>query len=423
MDLLKASKDELKSEKEKLEKEYAALCAKGLKLDMSRGKPSKAQLDLSAGMLTVLSDNSQLYDGDTDVRNYGLLFGIPSCRKFFADLFQVPADNVIAGGNASLTMMYDTMLRLWTFGAPDSDKPWKDEEKVKWLCPVPGYDRHFAICEQLGIEMINVPMTESGPCTDTIKKYVSDPAVKGIWCVPKYSNPTGAIYSDETVKTLASMKTAAKDFRIFWDNAYIVHHLTEERPALLNVFDECKKAGYPNRPLIFASTSKITYAGAGVAAMACSDDNIAWIKKITSIQTIGPDKVNQLRHVKFFTEKTTLDAHMKKHAELLKPKFDAVCDILEKELSGTGVASWIRPKGGYFLSFDSLPGCAKRIHELCKNAGVVLTSAGATFPYGKDPEDKNIRIAPSLPPISELEAAMEVFCVCVKLAAIEKLLG
>lgn len=423
MNYLTASKEELNSLKAELTARYSELCAKGLKLDMSRGKPSKTQLDISADMLTVLSKNEELHDGATDVRNYGLLFGIPSCRKFFADIFDVPSENVIAGGNASLTMMYDTMLRLWIFGACGVNKPWSSEPSVKWLCPVPGYDRHFAICEQLGMEMINIPMTESGPDMNEVLKYVSDPAVKGIWCVPKYSNPQGVVYSDECVKALASMKTAAPDFRIFWDNAYIVHHLTDERPQLLNIFKECEKAGNPNRVFMFTSTSKITYPGAGVAALACSAENVEWTQKLMSIQAIGPDKINQLRHVKYFTENTTVEEHMKKHAALLKPKFDAVCEMLEKELGGTGIASWITPKGGYFISFQSLPGCAKRIHKLCSDAGVILTAAGATYPYGKDPDDSNIRIAPSLPPISELLAATEVFCVCARLAAVEKLLG
>ena len=423
MNITTASKAELQELLASLRSQYEDCCKKGLKLDMSRGKPGADQLDISEDMLTVLSKNEQLYSGGTDVRNYGLLFGIPECRKLFAEIFEVPFENVIAGGNASLTMMYDTMMRLWVFGAPESERPWNSESKVKWLCPVPGYDRHFSICQQLGMEMINIPMTENGPDMDMIEKLVSDETVKGIWCVPKYSNPEGHIYSDDTVRRLASMKTAAKDFRIFWDNAYIVHHLTDERPSLLNIFDECAKVGNPDRVLMFTSTSKITFPGAGVAAMACSNANIEWTKKIMSVQAIGPDKINQLRHCRYFPNVKAVEDHMKKHAAILAPKFKAVSDILEKELGGTGVATWLAPKGGYFISFDSIPGCAKRIHKLCADAGVVLTTAGATFPYGIDPQDKNIRIAPSLPPVSELCAAMEVFCICAKLAAVEKLLA
>ena len=360
---------------------------------------------------------------EIDTRNYGLLTGIIECRELFAQLFEVPVKNVIAGGSSSLTMMYDTIMRLWVFGTPQSPRPWSKEEKVKWLCPVPGYDRHFAICQQLGIEMINVPMTEDGPDMDMVEKLVADERVKGIWCVPKYSNPEGRVYSEECVRRLASMKTAAPDFRIIWDNAYIVHHLTDERPFLLNIFDECAAAGNADRVLMFTSTSKITYAGAGVAAMACSDANVEWTKKIMTVQAIGPDKINQLRHSLFFPNAAAVEEHMKKHAVLLKPKFDTVIELLERELGGLGIADWTTPKGGYFISFNSLPGCAKRIHKLCADAGVVLTNAGATFPYGIDPEDKNIRIAPSLPPVKELYAAMEVFCICTKLAAAEKLLA
>jgi len=423
MNFINATKSQLNELYEQLKKQYQDCCCKGLKLDMSRGKPGADQLDISEEMLTVLSKNEELYAGATDTRNYGVLLGMDECRKLFAEILEVPFENVIAGGNSSLNMMYDSMIRLWVFGAPAICKPWSKEEKVKFLCPVPGYDRHFAICKQLGIEMINVPMTDNGPDMDLVEELVKDPAVKGIWCVPKYSNPEGRVYSDECVRRLASMNTAAPDFRIFWDNAYIVHHITDERPTLLNIFDECAKVGNPDRALIFTSTSKISYPGAGVAAMACSDANVEWTKNIMTIQTIGPDKVNQLRHCRFFKDAKGVEAHMLKHAEILKPKFDAVCEILDRELGNTGIASWITPKGGYFVSFNSLPGCAKRIHQLCKEAGVVLTGAGATFPYGKDPDDKNLRIAPSYPPVSELRDAMEVFCICVKLAAVEKLLA
>ncbi len=422
MNLLNASKSELNTLYSQLKEQYNACCSKGLKLDMSRGKPSAAQLDIVEPMLTVLSANEQTKSRETDTRNYGILTGIIECRELFAEILEVPVGNVIAGGNSSLTMMYDTIMRLWVFGAPESKRPWIQEEKVKWLCPVPGYDRHFSICQQLGIEMIPVPMTEDGPDMDVVEALAADKAVKGIWCVPKYSNPQGYVYSDDCVRRLANMKTGAEDFRIFWDNAYVVHHLTDERPNLLNIFDECAQAGNPDRVIIYTSTSKITYPGAGVAAMACSDTNIEWCKKIMTVQGIGPDKVNQLRHCRFLPDAEAVDALMIKHAELMRPKFDTVNDMLMRELGDTGVASWLAPKGGYFISFDALPGCAKRIHKLCADAGVVLTNAGATYPYGIDPEDKNIRIAPSLPPVEELRAAMEVFCICTKLAAVEKLL-
>lgn len=423
MNLTQASNSELNELYLTLKKQYEDYCCKGLKLDMSRGKPGADQLDLAEEMLTVLSKNEQMLSREIDTRNYGLLTGIVECRELFSEIFEVPVKNVIAGGNSSLTMMYDTMMRLWVFGAPDGKRPWCAEKKVKWLCPVPGYDRHFSICQQLGIEMIPVPMTENGPDMDIVEALAADESVKGIWCVPKYSNPQGYVYSDECVRRLAHMNTGAADFRIFWDNAYVVHHLTEERPVLLNIYDECVAAGTLNRVIMFTSTSKVTYPGAGVAAMAASDENVEWSKKIMTVQGIGPDKVNQLRHCMFFPDINAIEEHMKKHAILLKPKFDAVADILERELGGTGAGSWLAPKGGYFISFDSYPGCAKRIHKLCADAGVILTNAGATYPYGIDPDDRNIRIAPSLPPVSELTAAMEVFCICAKLAAVEKILG
>ena len=374
-------------------------------------------------MLTVLSRNEEMLDGKTDVRNYGVLEGIPSCRELFADILQVPVENVIAGGSSSLTMMYDTMLRLWTFGAPGHE-PWSKQGKIKWLCPAPGYDRHFAITQQLGIEMIPIAMTETGPDMDQIERLAGeDPAVKGVWCVPKYSNPQGITYSDDTVRRFAAMKTAAPDFRVFWDNAYIVHHLGEEHDELLNIFPEAEKCGTQDRFLEFCSTSKVTFAGAGVAAMAASLDNIAWTKKIMTVQAISPDKVNQLRHVRYFQNVEGLSDHMKKHAAILRPKFDLVLSLLEEKLGGTGAGSWHTPRGGYFISFDALPGCAKRINTLCKEAGVVMTGAGATFPYGQDPQDSNLRIATSMPPLDELKQAAEVFCTCALLAAVEKQLG
>lgn len=423
MNILTANRKSLETLHAQLTAEYARLRGLGLKLDMSRGKPARDQLDLCEPMLTVLSHNDQMQDGKTDVRNYGVLEGIPSCRALFADIMEVPVENVIAGGSSSLTMMYDTMLRLWIFGAPRYE-PWCRQEKIKWLCPAPGYDRHFAITQQLGIEMIPVPMTETGPDMDMIERLAGeDPAVKGVWCVPKYSNPQGITYSDDTVRRFAAMKTAAPDFRVFWDNAYIVHHLGEEHDELLNIFPEAEKCGTQDRFLEFCSTSKVTFAGAGVAAMAASLDNIAWTKKLMTVQAISPDKVNQLRHVRYFQNVEGLSDHMKKHAAILRPKFDLVLSLLEEKLGGTGAGSWHTPRGGYFISFDALPGCAKRINTLCKEAGVVMTGAGATFPYGKDPQDSNLRIAPSMPPLDELKQAAEVFCTCALLAAVEKQLG
>ena len=420
MNFLTASKTELSNLLADLKKQYDICCSKGLKLDMSRGKPSSAQLDIVEPMLTILSANELTKSREIDTRNYGILTGIIECRELFAQIFEVPVDNVIAGGNSSLTMMYDTIMRLWVFGAPESDRPWNQEEKVKWLCPVPGYDRHFSILQQLGIEMIPIPMTENGPDMDVVEALAADKAVKGIWCVPKYSNPQGYVYSDECVLRLANMKTGAKDFRIFWDNAYVVHHLTDERPALLNIYNECIKAGNPDRVMMFTSTSKITYPGAGVAAMAFSDANIQWSKNIMTVQGIGPDKVNQLRHCRFLPDMAAVEELMEKHAVIMKPKFDAVADMLERELGGTGIANWIAPKGGYFISFDALPGCAKRIHKLCSDAGVILTSAGATYPYGIDPEDKNLRIAPTYPTDEEIEIATKILAITTRMAALEK---
>ena len=423
MNILTANRKSLETLHAQLTAEYARLRGLGLKLDMSRGKPARDQLDLCEPMLTVLSHNDQMQDGKTDVRNYGVLEGIPSCRALFADIMEVPVENVIAGGSSSLTMMYDTMLRLWIFGAPGYE-PWSKQGKIKWLCPAPGYDRHFAITQQLGIEMIPVPMTETGPDMDMIERLAGeDPAVKGVWCVPKYSNPQGITYSDDTVRRFAAMKTAAPDFRVFWDNAYIVHHLGEEHDELLNIFPEAEKCGTQDRFLEFCSTSKVTFAGAGVAAMAASLNNIAWTKKIMTVQAISPDKVNQLRHVRYFQNVEGLSDHMKKHAAILRPKFDLVLSLLEEKLGGTGAGNWHTPRGGYFISFDALPGCAKRINTLCKEAGVVMTGAGATFPYGKDPQDSNLRIAPSMPPLDELKQAAEVFCTCALLAAVEKQMG
>ena len=425
---MKAYKSMSREELLALEKELAAAYedakGKGLSLNMARGKPSAAQLDMGMSLLSVLDENSDLYTEDKiDCRNYGELTGIPEAKKLMGDLIGAPADQVIVCGNASLPIMYDTISRSMLFGVNGST-PWCKLDKVKFLCPVPGYDRHFAITESMGIEMINIPMTVTGPDMDMVKEYVeSDPAVKGIWCVPKYSNPQGITYSDDTVKAFAALKPAAEDFRIFWDNAYAVHDLYEDdKDELLDIISECEKAGNPNMVYEFCSTSKVTFAGAGISAVATSKENISWFTKTMTIQTIGYDKINQLRHVRFFKDAQGVAEQMKKHAAMLRPKFEAVLATLKKELSGLEIGSWVEPKGGYFVSFDAMEGCAKEIVKLCKEAGVVLTGAGATFPYGKDPKDSNIRIAPSFPTPEEMEAATDVFVLCVKLASVRKLL-
>ena len=420
------TREELLTLKAELEKAYEDAKGKGLKLDMSRGKPSPAQLDLSKGFLDALSSEDTLKAQDgTDTRNYGVLDGIPEAKELMAQIMDVSPESVIVCGNASLNIMYDTVSRSFTHGVNGST-PWCKLDKVKFLCPAPGYDRHFRITEFFGVEMITVPMSPEGPDMDMVEKYVNnDETVKGIWCVPKYSNPQGYSYSDETVKRFAALKPAAKDFRIFWDNAYAIHHLYEEpdkQDNILNILDECAKCGNPDMVYEFASTSKVTYAGGGISAVASSPDNLAWIKKSMTVQTIGYDKVNQLRHVKFFKNFDGVKAHMMKHAESMRPKFLAVEGVLEKELGGLEIGTWTNPNGGYFISFDSLPGCAKAIVAKCKEAGVVLTGAGATFPYGKDPEDKNIRIAPSFPSPEEMAQATDLFVLCVKLVSVEKIL-
>ena len=411
---------ELEAVKVELYDKYNAIKDLGLTLNMARGKPAKAQLDLTNGMLEIKDYISE--DG-TDCRNYGVVEGLYEARKLFGDILEVSPENVIVCGASSLNIMYDAVARMMIFGNVDSDKPWCKCEKVKFLCPAPGYDRHFGITEKFGIEMITVKMNEDGPDMDEVEKLVSeDDAIKGIWCVPMYSNPTGITYSDEVVRRFASLKPKAKDFRIFWDNAYCVHHVTDTPDTLLNIFDACKEQGSENMVLEFASTSKITYAGAGISVVAASDANIADIKKHMSVQTIGHDKMNQLRHVKFFGNADNLKAHMQKHRAIIEPKFEVVIAELEKELSPLGIGEFTKPNGGYFISLDVMNGCAKRTVALCKEAGVELTGAGATFPYGKDPEDRNIRIAPTLPPIEELKQATELLVLCVKIATVEKLL-
>jgi DNA-binding transcriptional MocR family regulator len=415
------TKEQLAAEKAALETKYADYKAKGLKLDMSRGKPSPAQLDLSMDMLTMPLNEFKAENG-LDCRNYGALDGIPEAKALLAEMLDVAPENVIVGGSSSLQLMYDTVIRALQLGVLGSEKPWCKYEKVKFLCPAPGYDRHFAICQSLGIEMITVEYKDNGPEMDEVERLVaSDESIKGIWCVPMYSNPTGISYSDEVVKRFAALKPAAKDFRIFWDNAYCVHHLSDDCDKILNIIDECKKAGSPDMVFEFTSTSKISFPGGGISAIAASKANVDFIKSQMTYQTIGYDKLNMLRHVKYFKNFDGIKAQMKRHAALIKPKFDTVIELLNREIAPVGCGKWNEPKGGYFISFDALDGCAKRIVGLAKDAGVVMTGAGATYPYGKDPKDSNIRIAPTYPSVEELRTAMEIFCVCVKLASVEKL--
>lgn len=418
------SEEELLALKEELNKQYEEAKAKGLKLDMSRGKPSSSQLDMERDFLEVIRSDSNLKtESGTDCRNYGLLDGIPEAKKLMADMIGVGQDNIIVFGNSSLNIMYDTVARSMLFGVNGST-PWCKLDKVKFLCPVPGYDRHFAITELFGIEMINIPMTEEGPDMELVEKYVNgDPAVKGIWCVPKYSNPQGYTYSDETVRRFASLKPAAEDFRVYWDNAYAIHDLYEDKSdQLLEILGECEKAGNPDMVYEFVSTSKVTFPGSGISALASSKANLDSIKSTMTIQTIGPDKLNQLRHVIYFKDINGMKAHMMKHAAIMRPKFEAIEEVLEKELGGLGIGSWTKPNGGYFISFEALEGCAKAIVQKCKDAGVVLTGAGATYPYKKDPKDSNIRIAPTFPSEEELSTATDLFVLCVKLVSVEKIL-
>lgn len=419
------SKDELLTVKAALEEEYKTFEAKGLQLNMARGKPGFSQLALSMPMLDVINSSSDMRTIlGNDTRNYGDLDGIGECRKLLADMLGVEKDNVVVCGNSSLNVMYDAVSRSMTCGV-NGLTPWAKLDQVKFLCPVPGYDRHFKITEFFGIEMINIPLLDDGPDMDLVEKYVNnDPAVKGIWCVPKYSNPTGISYSDEVVRRFANLKPAAEDFRIYWDNAYCIHHLYEDtQDEILNILEECEKAGNPDMVYIFVSTSKISFPGSGVSAIASSRNNLNYVEEQMSVQTIGHDKINQLRHARFFKDNEGLKAHMKLHADILRPKFEAVLNTLESELGELQIGSWIKPRGGYFISFNAMPGCAKEIVAKCKKLGVILTDAGATYPYGKDPEDSNIRIAPSFPSPEEMAEATKVFVLCVKLASAEKLLA
>ena len=417
----KMSAEERKAEYARLQKEFEELKASGLNLNMARGKPGKAQLDLVSDIFDLMKDPADYVSDGIDVRNYGELSGIPAAKRLFAEILGCKPSQVFVGGNASLQLMFDTISKAYTHGLLHSERPWCKEEKVKWLCPAPGYDRHFKVTEMFGFEMITIPMTDEGPDMDAVEEAVKDPAVKGIWCVPKYSNPEGIIYSAETVRRMASLKPAAPDFVVMWDNAYCIHEFEGDYVEFPSMIVECEKAGNPDLVFEFASTSKVTLPGAGISCFACSEANLAYMEKMLTIQTIGFDKVNQQRHVLYLKDKAHTLELMKKHAEIMGPKFRAVVDALDREIAPLEIASWRRPKGGYFVSVDAMPGTAKRTLALCKEAGVTMTGAGATFPYGKDPKDSNIRIAPSLPPVAELEQAIAVLCVCLKIAALEVL--
>lgn len=412
---------ERKAELSQLNSQFEAYKAKNLKLNMARGKPGSEQLDLVSDLLTILSTPAQAISDGVDVRNYGDVSGIAAAKRLFADILGCRAEECFIGGNASLSLMFDVISKAYTHGLPHSPKPWAKLDEVKWLCPAPGYDRHFKISETFGMQMITVPMTAEGPDMDLVEELVKDPAVKGMWCVPKYSNPEGIIYSDAVVDRIASLRPAAPDFTLMWDNAYCVHEFDGPFVPFREIISACREAGNADMVYEFASTSKITFPGAGISVMASSEDNIRYMTKLISFQTISYDKVNQLRHVLFLKDKAHTLELMGKHAAILKPKFDVVVDTLEREIAPLGIASWTRPRGGYFVSVDTTPGLAKRTLELCQQAGVVMTPAGATFPYGKDPQDRNIRIAPSYPPVEELQAAMDVFCICLRMAALEQL--
>lgn len=424
MEFTKLNKEEL----EKVYNEYKAKIddwkAQGINLDLTRGKPGKAQLDLSEDMLTTLSSNADcISENGTDCRNYGILDGIPEAKKLFSDLFNIPEKNIIVGGNASLNLMFDAMSRAMLLGVPGSVRPWCKEEKVKFLCPAPGYDRHFAICQMLGIEMIPIVLNSDGPDMDEVEKQVKDPAVKGMWCVPKFSNPDGVVYSNEVVERIGALKPAAPDFRVFWDNAYAIHEIVDEVVPLADIFEVAHKYGNDDMIYYFASTSKISFPGAGISMFAASDNNIAETKRVMGAQTIGYDKLNMLRHVKYFKNADGVLARMKEHAKVLKPKFEIVEGTFAKCFGGLGIARWTEPKGGYFVSLYVMDGCAKRVYELCSEIGVKLTKVGAAYPYGKDPHDSHLRIAPSLPDNVSLQKAIDILCDCVRFAAAEKLLN
>ena len=417
----KLSAEERKAEYARLQKEFEELKARGLKLNMARGKPGKAQLDLVSDIFDLMQDPADYVSDGIDVRNYGEMSGLPAAKRLFAEILGCKAEQVFVGGNASLQLMYDTISKAYTHGLLHSERPWCREETVKWLCPAPGYDRHFKVTESFGFELITIPMTDNGPDMDAVEEAVKDPAVKGIWCVPKYSNPEGVIYSAETIARIANLKPAAPDFTVMWDNAYCIHEFEGEYVEFPDILSICAEAGNPDMVIEFASTSKVTLPGAGVSCFACSEANMAYLEKLLTVQVISFDKVNQQRHVLYLKDKAHTLELMKKHAAIMGPKFKAVVSTLDREIAPLEIAEWRRPKGGYFVSVDAMPGTAKRALALCKEAGVTMTGAGAAFPYGKDPRDSNIRIAPSLPPIEELEQAIAVFCVCLKMAALEVL--
>ena len=422
MEYTSMSKAQLQEEYDAVAQRFQDLKGKNLKLDMSRGKPGREQLDLVSDILTVLSSPADCVEDGLDVRNYGELAGLPCARRYFAEILGCKPEECFIGGNASLNLMYDTIAKAYTHGLLHSEKPWSKLDTVKFLCPSPGYDRHFNVTQSFGMELITIPMTESGPDMDAVEEAVKDPAVKGMWCVPKYSNPDGIIYSRETIDRIAHLRPAAPDFLLMWDNAYCIHEFEGDYVPFPDILSLCREAGNPDMVFEFASTSKVTFPGAGISVMASSEANIKYMVGLITFQTISHDKVNQLRHVRYLKDKAHTLELMKKHAAILGPKFRVVLDALDREIAPLGIASWKRPKGGYFVSLNTMDGLAKRTLALCREAGVVMTGAGATFPYGKDPRDRNIRIAPSLPPVAELEAAIDVFCVCLRLAALEHLL-
>ena len=415
------SAEERKAEYARLQKDFDDLKAKGLNLNMARGKPSKQQIDQANGLFDLMRDPADYVADGIDVRTYGELAGIPAARRLFAEVLGCRPEQVFVGGNSSLQLMYDTICKAYTHGLLRSPRPWCKEETVKWLCPVPGYDRHFKVTETFGFELVAIPMTDEGPDMDAVEEAVKDPAVKGIWCVPKFSNPEGIVFSDRVIRRMAALKPAAPDFLIMWDNAYCIHEFEGDFIPFPDMLALCAENGNPDMVFEFFSTSKITQPGAGIACFACSEDNMAYMKKLIDIQTIGFDKVNQQRQVLFLQNKAHMLEMMRQRAAVMAPKFRCVVETLDREVAPAGIADWRRPKGGYFVSLNAMPGTAKRTLALCKEAGVTMTSAGATFPYGKDPQDSNIRIAPSLPPVEELEQAIEVLCVCLKLSALEKL--
>ena len=421
LDYLSLNKEELEKEFAEVSREYEHYRSMHLALDMSRGKPSSDSMDVSQQMFDSVGNHIGFKNMDgIDCRNYGGLDGLKELKKLFAEILELSPEQIIVGGNSSLNMMFDTVAQAMTHGL--GGEPWCKQEGIKFLCPVPGYDRHFAITEYFGLELISVPSNEEGPDMDVVEELVKDEKVKGIWCVPKYSNPEGITYSDNVVKRMARLKPAAGDFRIFWDNAYVIHDLYDEGDKLLNIYTECVKAGNPDLPIIFTSTSKITFPGAGVAAEAASPNNVALLKGRMTYQTIGPDKLNQLRHARIFKSAADVKVHMQKHAEILRPKFEAVLEEFDKQLTGKNIAHWTKPRGGYFISLYVTKGCAKRVEELCANAGMILTSAGATYPYGIDPDDSNLRIAPSFPSVEEIKKASTVLCLAVRYAVLEKLI-